>query len=174
MILSRPIRRIEYLAGRYMGLLACFLLFLGLSVVLAVTLGQIVARLSPGPVPAMRPAAQFATVCAAAFLQGALLAAIVLFFSTFLSGWGDVLAVAVFGILFGSLRTLGQALRLPAVARAGELARENLSPSVPWELVLHGQRVLGEPTGRYILALLLYGTLAVVIFSRREFSYGQD
>jgi len=118
--------------------------------------------------------ADFARVCAAAFLQGALLAAIVLFFSTFLRGWGDVLAVAVFGILFGSLRTLGQALRLPAVARAGELARDNFSPSVPWDSVLHGQRVFGEPTGRYILALLLYWTLAAVIFSRREFSYGQD
>jgi ABC-type transport system involved in multi-copper enzyme maturation permease subunit len=174
MILSRPIRRIQYLAGRYVGLLACFLLFLGVSVVLAITLGQIVAQLSPGPAPPMRPAADFARVCAAALLQGALLAAIVLFFSTFLRGWGDVLAVAVFGILFGSLRTLGQALRLPAVARAGELARDNLSPSVPWDSVLHGQRVFGEATGRYILALLLYWTLAAVIFSRREFSYGQD
>ena len=171
MILSRPIRRIQYLAGRYVGLLACFLLFLGSSVVLAIMLGQIVAGISPGPAPPMRPAADFVRICAAAFLHGALLAAIVLFFSTFLRGWGDVLAVAVFGILFGSLRTLGQALRLP---RAGELARHNLSPSVPWESVLHGQRVFGEPTGRYILALLLYWTLAVVIFSRREFSYGQD
>jgi hypothetical protein len=174
MILSRPIRRIDYLAGRYVGVLVCFLLFLGSCVVLAVALGRIVARLSPGPVPAMRPVAEFAAVCAAAFLQGALLAAIVLFFSTFLRGLGDVLAVAVFAICFGSLRTLGQALRLPAVTRAGELAGANLSPSVPWELVLHGQRVFGEPTGRYILALLLYGTLAAVIFSRREFSYGQD
>jgi hypothetical protein len=174
MILSRPIRRVEYLAGRYVGLLVSFVLFLALSVLVAVTLGQIVARIAPGPVPGTRSAADFGTICAGALLQGALLAVIVLFFSTFLRGWGDVLAVAVFAILFGSLRSLGQALRLPAMARAGELARDNLSPSVSWETVLHGQKILGEPTGRYILALVLYGTLAAVIFSRREFSYGQD
>jgi len=174
MILSRPIRRTQYLAGRYVGFLLCFLLFLAASVLLATLLGQIVARLAPSPMPGTRPATDFLRVCASAFFRAALLGAIVLFFSTFLRGWGDVLAVAVFAILFGSLISLGQALNLTFLRRAGELARDNLWPSVPWDAIFRGERLLSESIGRYVFALLLYWTLAVVIFSAREFSYGQD
>src|SRR5215813_11301205 len=59
MILSRPIRRTQYLAGRYVGFLLCFLLFLAASVLLATILGQIVARLAPSPMPGTRPATDF-------------------------------------------------------------------------------------------------------------------
>ena len=174
MILARPIRRTDYLAGRYAGILVALLAFLAVSVLVAAALGTLVIRLLP---PSSAPEFSFSAagrIAAEAFFAGALLAAILLFFSTFLRGWGDILAFVLASILLGALQALGQALRLPTLAKSADIVKENLSPSVPWETVLRGQGVFGEPMGRYVLALVLYWTLAAVIFSRREFSYGQD
>jgi hypothetical protein len=174
MILSRPIRRTGYLAGRYLGILAALLAFLAGAILLAAALDAVIGRLTVGP--ASRefsfPAAGLAA--GHAFLAGALLAAAILFFSSFLRGWGDVLAVILFSILFGSMENLGRLTKMPLLSRVGTLAKENLAPSVPWETVLRGQNVFGEATGRYVFALALYWTLAAVAFSRREFTYGQD
>jgi len=173
MILSRPLSRAGYLAGRYLGILAALLLFLAGAIGLAAALHAVMERFSGGlPQDFSLKAAGLAA--GHAFLGGALLVAADLCFSTFLRGWGDVLAVVLFFLLFNSMQGLGTALRLPILAKAGELARANLAPSIAWEDVFAGQDVLGEATGRYVLALTGYATLAVLIFSRREFSYGQE
>jgi hypothetical protein len=100
-------------------------------------------------------------------------AAALLFFSTFLGGLGDVLAVVLFTILFGSMQNLGRMLNTPLLAKIGQLASENAAPTVDWEQVFRGQGVLGEPVGRWVLALVLYWTLAAAVFARRQLSYGQ-
>ena len=51
---------------------------------------------------------------------------------------------------------------------------ENVSPTVPWDAVLQGQNVLRLETGRFVLACVVFLAGALVIFSRREFAYGQD
>jgi hypothetical protein len=174
MILSRPLSRTGYLAGRYLGVLSSLVIFLGATIGVAALLGAALGRLGPGPASQALSLRSAGLAAAHALLAGALLAAALLFLSTFLRGWGDVLAVAVFYLLFNSLQGLGGALHLPAVAKAGELAHLNLAPSVAWENVFVGKDVFGEAIGRYVLALVVYATLAVVVFSRREFSYGQD
>ena len=111
---------------------------------------------------------------AGALLSAALLAAVLLFFSTFLRGYGDILAYLLLSLLLGAPDVLAGALRKPWLSRLGAVVRENLLPHVAWDDVLRGKGVLAAATGQYALALTAYLALAAWIFSRREFSYGQD
>jgi ABC-type transport system involved in multi-copper enzyme maturation permease subunit len=174
MILARPIRRSSYLFGRYLGILAAYAVFLlvagGLTVLFSSTLpGLFGATARPVfSAPALGRGA------AAALLDALLFAAILLFFSTFLRGYADVLAYILLSILLQLLAGLGSALREPWLGDAGEAIRKNVLPKVDWNEVLRGQNVLGEPTGRYVLAVTVFLLLAAVVFSRREFAYGHD
>ena len=174
MILSRPIRRTEYLAGRYAGILAVFALFLVCAIAIAAAANAVLIRLQIGTDPHGFPFGPAGMAAGRAFFAGSLLAAALLFFSTFLRGFGDVLAVILSTILLGSAQNLGRLLNKPLLAKIGQIVQENSAPSVPWEDVLRGRQVLGEATGRYVLALALYWTLAALVFCRREFSYGQE
>ncbi|HEY6931628.1 MAG TPA: hypothetical protein VJA66_18295 [Thermoanaerobaculia bacterium] len=174
MILSRPLTRLEYLFGRYVGILLAYSIFLVATTGVAFVLGRLAIRLATeysGPVFSLSAAAH---AVLEAFSAGALLAAIVLFFSTFLRGWGDVLALIIGSVLLVSTQPLGFALNEPGIARAGQIATQNLYPKLPWDSLLQGRQILSEASGRYVLALCVYLTIAAVVFTRREFSYGQD
>lgn len=171
MILARPIRRSEYLFGRYLGILSAYAVFLLFTFFLAVTLPRLLFLIfdQTGPYPPLIPLLRAA---GAAWLSGTLVAATLLFFSTFLPGFGDVLAFILIQFSFGIGSVLGG--RFPAVAEAATLARENLMPDVAWSQVFLGEGLLGEATGRFVLALTGFLIAAALVFSRREFSYGQD
>jgi hypothetical protein len=123
--------------------------------------------------PDLAPAA-LARGAAAAMLSAAFFAAILLFFSTFLRGYADVLAFIVLQGILGLIPGLGQMLRKPWLSRAGEALRSNVLPRVDWGELLRGHGLLGEAMGRWVLALTAFLILAAVVFSRREFSYGHD
>jgi ABC-type transport system involved in multi-copper enzyme maturation permease subunit len=170
MILSRPLRRTDYLLGRYLGFLAAFVMVLLAAILLGFLLHE-AGRLAFGGegggylwAPALRGAA-------AAFLQGALLGALLLFLSTFLPGFADLLAVIALTVVFA---VLGGIPRFPELARVSREVRENLYPSVDWSAVLSGEALLSADVGKFVLALTVYILLAAWIFSRREFAYGQD
>ena len=173
MILARPISRTSYLYGRYLGILAVYAVFLAISAALTV----LATRLLPTLIGAGTPGASLDSILrgiAIAMANALLFAAILLFFSTFLRGYSDVLAYFGLMIFLGAMPGLGAALRKPWLARAGEVLRSNLLPQVDWSGILRGRGLLGEPTGRWVLAVTAFLALATVIFSRREFSYGQD
>lgn len=163
MILSRPIRRTEYLFGRYLGILAGYAALLTMTSVFAVLAVKAIpsgaSRLSVGGL---------AVAAGGAFLSGALQAAILLFFSTFLPGIADLLGFLMLTLI------LNLPPWKPWLAEATRIGRENFLPVVPWNEVLRGNAVLGAATGRWVLALWLYLTLAALIFCRRELPYGQD
>jgi hypothetical protein len=173
MILCRPIRRSEYLMGRYVGILAAYAAFL----VAAAGLGIVLAR---GLLPMIGSTApemawdSLGIQVLAAFLSGLATAAAILLLSTFLPGYGDVLGFILLTPLLALPELAGQALRLPALQRLGQWLHQNLLPSLDWTSVLQGQNPLGPPTGRWVLALALYLTAALLVFRRREFAYGQD
>lgn len=170
MILARPIRRAEYLFGRFLGIAAAFALFLLVTFVLAIMMPKIFPFLASTDVDA----AATARALTGSFLQGMLVAAMLVFFSTFLPGYADVLAFFLLGLLLGVPEVLAGWLKTPWLARAGKAIHENVSPTVPWDEVLRGDNVLREVTGRYVLALVVFLAAALVLFSRREFAYGQD
>jgi ABC-type transport system involved in multi-copper enzyme maturation permease subunit len=166
MILARPIRRSEYLFGRYLGIAAAFAIFLFATFALAL--------LFPFLASTDVNAAATARALAGSFLQGMLVAAMLVFFSTFLPGYADVLGFFLLGLLLGVPGILAQWLKVPWLARLGTALHENVSPTVPWDEVLRGENPLRVTTGRFALALVGFLAAALVIFSRREFTYGQD
>ncbi len=172
MILARPIRRVEYLYGRYCGILIAYTLYVVTIGVLALVLSPLL-RSMLGVTVALS-AAGLARGVVAAFLSAALLAAVLLFFSTFLRGYGDVLAYFLWTLLLGLPDALARPLGTTWLSRFGSLARENLLPRVSWGDVLRGQDVFSGAVGAYVLAVTGYLALAALVFSRREFSYGQD
>ncbi|HYR46766.1 MAG TPA: hypothetical protein VER78_07145, partial [Thermoanaerobaculia bacterium] len=120
------------------------------------------------------PASNLALATVESILGAAFFAAILLFFSTFLRGYADVLAYILLTLLLALPDALAGPLRKPWLSKLGAIARENLMPRVPWRDVLRGEGVFQAATAEYVLALTLYLVLAAVIFSRREFTYGQD
>jgi ABC-type transport system involved in multi-copper enzyme maturation permease subunit len=170
MILARPIRRSEYLLGRFLGIAAAFAVFLLATFVLAMLIPRVLPFLSSADVDAVATA----RALGGSFLSGLLIAATLVFFSTFLPGYADVLAFFLLNLLLSVPVAVAGWLKAPGLARLGKALNENLSPTVPWDAVLRGDNVLREATGRYVLALVAYMAAALVLFSRREFAYGQD
>jgi len=173
MILARPIRRISYLFGRYLGILATYGIFLVVTAGLALLFSSVLPRVL-GAVSHPVAVDSLARGVATAMANALLFAAILLFFSTFLPGYADVLAYFLLAVFLRVAVGLGAALHRPALTKAGEAIRENVLPDVPWDRIVRGQEVLGEAAGRWLLAVVGFLVLAAVIFSRREFSYGQD
>ena len=171
MILSRPILRVEYLLGRYFGVLTGLAAFLLLSFGLAVGLDRVsaLAGWDAGSF-SWRDALE---TSAAEFPRGALDAAILLLFSTFLRGIGDVLAYVLSFVVLSVAPQIGMALGKPQIVRAFRGAMDNLAPEPAWGQILRGGALQPE-FGRYALALAGYILLATLVFNRREFSYGTD
>jgi ABC-type transport system involved in multi-copper enzyme maturation permease subunit len=174
MILTRPIPRTTYLFGRFFGILAAYALFLALTGALTVLLASVLPRVAGASAPSQFSMAALGRGLTGAFLDSLLFAAILLFFSTFLRGYADVLAYVVLSILLSLLPGFGVAIRKPWLQRGAEQLRKNVLPDVDWSEVLRGRHVLAEPTGRWVLAVTVFLILAAVIFSRREFTYGHD
>jgi hypothetical protein len=170
MILSRPIRRTHYLFGRYLGILLSYGLFLLATSVLAFLFVQLIVLRTAHGSAADYSAAALAAGAGQAFLSGALQAAILLLFSTFLPGIADLLGL----LLVYLVLNLPQYSQVPWLRTAGQRAGENMLPPVDWAAVLRGHGVLGAATGRWVFALTVYLALAAVVFSRRELPYGQD
>jgi len=174
MILARPIHRSAYLFGRYLGILLSYAAFILAAVLLTLLLAEL---FSPMVGPGRGPRVTWdslALAAGASWMEGALIAAILLFFSTFLPGVADVLAYFLLLLLLHVPEGIGEMLNKPRVSSAVRVVRENVLGSVPWDEVLRGEGVLRAATGRYVLALTVFLTLAAVLFARREFSYGQD
>jgi ABC-2 family transporter len=173
MILARPIRRVDYLLGRYCGILLAYGVCLAVTAGIALALSPLLRVLLGGGGGPLSLTGM-ARGAAGALLSGALFASILLLFSTFLPGYGDVLAYLLLSLLLALPEILGPPLGLPWLSKIGPVARDNVLPRVAWGEVLRGNRVLSAEVGAYALAVAAYLTLAAVIFSRREFSYGRD
>ncbi len=172
MILSRPIRRSEYLMGRFLGVLAGY----GAFLLACVGLALLVSRLLPlaGAPPAAPAFSALARGAAGSLLTAMTMAAPILLLSTFLPGYGDVLGYVLLGGLLALPSAAARILQTPALEKVGTFLRQNLMPDVDWGEVLSGRHLLAEPTGRWLLAVVGYLALADFVFSRREFAYGRD
>ena len=173
MILCRPLSRTDYLLGRYLGILAGFAVFLVAACGLALLFSRgLLPAIGRPPVPIAFQ--DLAMQALAALLGASASAALILFFSTFLPGYGDVLAFILLAPLTALPEVAGQVLHAPWLQEAGPMLRRNLLPSLDWSAVLRGHDVFGETTGRWALALVAALAAALVVFSRREFAYGHD
>jgi ABC-type transport system involved in multi-copper enzyme maturation permease subunit len=163
MILVRPIRRTDYLFGRYLGVLFAFAAFLVACALFAVVVKAAVQHSGPP----LEPATMVANV-GYGVLRSAQTAAMLLFFSTFLPGYGDVIAVACLQLFLSIQTNVGWFQKVAEVGR-----REILAP-VDWERVFRGEPSALSGAGRGVLSAVVFLAAAALIFSRREFAYGQD
>jgi ABC-type transport system involved in multi-copper enzyme maturation permease subunit len=173
MILSRPILRAQYLYGRYLAALTLLAGFL-VSVFATAVLIDRAAALAGWTGDNAFVWKEALKAVAADFPRAALDAGILLFFSTFLRGLGDALAFVLCGIVLNLFPQIAMALRNPGLARFARSAVANVVPDGAWGSILHGGPILQEATGQWALAIAVYLFLALVIFNRRELSYGQD
>jgi ABC-type transport system involved in multi-copper enzyme maturation permease subunit len=173
MILARPISRTGYLLGRWLGVLWAFTLFLALTGVLVVLFSFAVfpamhASVEPLSLPSLLRGG------ASALLDGVLFSATLLCLSTFLPGYGDLIAYFLLVVGLGSLQSLGGALKRPALETAARLVHENLMPDPDWTELLSGRWATLDAAARWALAVAGLMLVAALIFRRRQFAYGQD
>jgi ABC-type transport system involved in multi-copper enzyme maturation permease subunit len=173
MILARPLSRTGYLLGRWLGVLWAFAVFLATAAALVLLFSLVIfpafhANVEPLSIPALLRGG------AGALLDGVLFSATLLCLSTFLPGYGDLIAYFLIVVGFGSLQGLGGALKRPALETAARLGRENLMPDPDWTALFSGQSSSLEPVGRWALAVAVLLLTAALIFRRRQFAYGQD
>jgi ABC-2 family transporter protein len=162
MILARPIRRTDYLVGRYLGIVVAFAAFSAACVILG-----LIVKVAWGPRGPIAPLA-LAGGIGFATLWAAQMAAVIVFFSTFLPGYGDVIAVLLLQV-FVSLRT-----NVAWLVQASETVGRELLPAVAWGGVFRGEPEDLAAAGRAVFATVLFLSAAVIVFSRREFGYGRD
>jgi ABC-type transport system involved in multi-copper enzyme maturation permease subunit len=174
MILARPILRVEYLFGRYCGILLAYAAYLAATAGLALLLLPLLGRLLGAETAGKLSPADLVRGAAGSLLSSALFAAVLLFFSTFLRGYGDVLAYFLLSLLLAAPGALSGPLKMPWLSTLGNIARDNILPRVSWNEVLRGGGILAPATGAFVLAVTAYLTFAAWIFSRREFTYGND
>jgi ABC-type transport system involved in multi-copper enzyme maturation permease subunit len=173
MILARPLSRTDYLLGRWLGVLAAFGVFLAVAAALVVLFAFAIF-------PALRANVEPLSVAAllrggaGALLDGLLFSATLLCLSTFLPGYGDLVAYFLAVVGLGALQGLGGALQRPQLTSAALLVRDNLMPDPDWNAILSGQSSSLEPVGRWALAVAVLLLTAAVLFRRREFAYGHD
>lgn len=181
-VLSKPIRRHEFILGQYAGLVATLALALSLlSAVLYLVLAATAwwaedSGFTPAPAPAVDPALLQAVFLT--FMQVAVVAAAALCFSTFVSP--AVAAVATCGLYvaghFGAeLRRLDDIVDAPlatALAAGLSYVLPNLTSFDVKAAVVHGEMVTGWhlalTTGSAAAYILAFLVLAVAAFSRRD------
>ena len=101
-------------------------------------------------------------------LCAAQMAAMLIFFSTFLPGYGDVVA----SLLLAALPLAPDQRRW--WSRRRRRSARDLLTSVDWERVFRGNPARWRPPDAPCSRPSLFLAAAAVIFSRREFAYGRD
>jgi ABC-type transport system involved in multi-copper enzyme maturation permease subunit len=180
-LLAKPIRRSEFVLGKYCGLVLTLVVNIAVMTVafyavLAVLDWQI-DPLVEWPVPPVDPRMLKAIVLIVIELM--LVTAIALFFSTFSSPFlsaGLTIGLWVIGHFNADLRNFEQVVESPAavwLARVLYYVLPNFAAFDVKAQVVHGQAVAMSYVGLVALYGLVYVTLvltaAVLIFSRRDF-----
>lgn len=176
-ILSKPVLRWQFLLGKYLGAISA----LGLMIMLMT--GTMIAVFAAFQGPNVETLASLARVAMMYFVQMCLLAAVAIFFSTFvqpvvnffLSG-GVYLVGTVFGSLFA---TIAESQQLPQAVRVAAQIVMLIVPNfgqynVQNSVINSGAQIVGE--GIYYTNLAVYGVVyisilllgAMLVFDRRE------
>jgi ABC-type transport system involved in multi-copper enzyme maturation permease subunit len=183
-LLARPIRRAEFIVGKYIGLVATLAVNVAvMTIALYLVLGYIYATSSPfqrlaWEAPALDPHIMTASLLIVAEL--AVLTAVSLFFSTFSSSvlWSTFFSLGVYvaGSMSAQLRELAAAVGSRAAGVFGQAVGVVLPAFSAFDV--KGQIVHGLPVpAAFVLMTIGYAAVyaaavlvaAAVVFSRRNF-----
>jgi ABC-type transport system involved in multi-copper enzyme maturation permease subunit len=165
MLLCRPLRRADYLLGRYLGVLALVAVDAGLVLAGAAAAGL---RQAAGA-----GAGALLSGAAGAVLQSALYVAVILMFSTFLPGVGDVILYVLLWLLYDVGYSL-ERVRSPESAEILARIKGQIFPEPEWSRIFSSGRWLDPQLASWGLALSVSLALAMLVFNRREFGYARD
>jgi ABC-type transport system involved in multi-copper enzyme maturation permease subunit len=183
-LLARPLRRWEFVVGKYVGLL---MTLAGNVTVMTVAFYAVLAWMQWSAPPIVRasweaPALDVALLTAIALIMAelAVLTAVALFFSTFSSSplWSTLFSLGVFvaGQFSGSLKELALSLGSPAAGLMGRALAAILPSFAAFDVkaqVVHGLSIPLEFVGFTLAYGLVYAAAmivaAIAVFQRREF-----
>lgn len=183
-LLARPIRRVDFIVGKYLGLVATLAVNVAVMTVALYLVLAYIRATSPDVVragweaPALDPAILISSTLVVAEL--AVLTAVALFFSTFSSSvlWSTLFSLGVYvaGSMSTQLRELAAAVGSNAAGVFGQIVGVVLPAFSAFDV--KGQVVHGLPVpASFVLMTMAYAVVysaavlaaAAVVFSRRNF-----
>ncbi len=175
-ILSKPVQRWQFLVGKYLG--AVLALGLMMAMMTAVLLGVFMYMQQDA-----REALEIAKAPALYFVQMSLLAAVAIFFSTFVSPIVNFFlagGIYLLGSLFAPfLKTLEENNRTPGITKTAAKVVNIILPNFAMfntqNPIINPQSTIGSESGYYVQAAI-YGAIyigillvaGILIFDRRE------
>lgn len=183
-LLARPVRRWEFILGKYLGLV---MTLAGNLAVMTIALYAVLAWMQWTSAPVVRasweaPAMDPSLLIAVVFLmvELAVLTAVALFFSTFSSSalWSTLFSLGVFvaGHFSGELRELASALGSRSAGAVGTVIGLVLPAFGAFDVkaqVVHGLPIPLEYVGMTLAYGVLYAaavlTATIAVFNRRDF-----
>ncbi|HEY0863739.1 MAG TPA: hypothetical protein VGD97_06510 [Lacunisphaera sp.] len=164
-VLTRPVRRWEYVAGKLAGVAALLALF-------TATLGLVLAGLllwrghQLGVVPASLPV--LLNACALQWMKFTVVAAVTLFIASYAGSALFAGCAGLLGAVIGHLRPFAEGAMLQWLRIWPNLARFDAEG-----LLTSGQTMAGVPllglAGYWLVCMLMFGGLASYAFKHREF-----
>jgi len=167
LLFARPIRRWEYVFSRWLA-------------VAAAIAGLIVAQLAIASLILM---ARGETITAREVLLvgftdqvliGVGILSVLVFFSSFLSGIGDVAAIVLGFITSQVLQGIGQITQRPPIARIGQELLRFVKPEIQTGLIRDLGAIPWYEVVSYFSTVSLCLAVAVVLINRREISYASE
>jgi ABC-type transport system involved in multi-copper enzyme maturation permease subunit len=166
LLFARPVRRSEYVVSRWLavvfGAATLSLVQIGLACLIWLARGS-----APG-------AGEIATFAAQQVINAFGTVSVVLLFSSFVSGIGDVVSQVVGGVVGQMFVWVGQFRQSPPVVRTGEEIIRFVSATVPLETIVRGGSIPWFEIVSYLSTVSLCVTVAIVVLNRREISYASD
>jgi ABC-type transport system involved in cytochrome c biogenesis permease component len=166
LLFARPVTRAEYAVSRWLGAGVAVACLVAVQLALA---AAILAAHREAP-----SAGDLALFAGGQILSGFGTLAVLLAFSSFLPGIGDVFGVVLLAIAAQGVQIMGGLLQRGWLARAGAELQRFAAPELDLARVFGGGSPPWFEIASYASTVTLCLALAIVILNRRELSYASD
>jgi len=165
LLFARPIRRWEYVVSRWLAVIA------GATALTLLQLALVCLVVGSHGLPTTR---EIAVQGAEQVLAAIGTTSVILLFSAFLSGVGDVLGLIL--SIFGAqiLGLIGTLKRNDAIVRTKDELLRFLGPELPIGPLLHGSAYPWFDVASYLSTVTLCLAVAIWVLNRREISYASE
>ncbi len=165
LLFARPIRRWEYVVSRWLAVIA------GASALMLLQLAIVCLVVGSHGLPPVR---EIAMQAAEQVLAAIGTTSVILLFSSFLSGVGDVLGIVLAFFAAQVLGLIGQLKQNEAILRTKDELLRFLSPEMPIGPMTSGGHFPWFEVVSYLSTVTLCLAVAVWVLNRREISYASE
>ncbi|MEO5616441.1 MAG: ABC transporter permease subunit [Candidatus Eisenbacteria bacterium] len=165
LLFARPVRRWEYVVSRWLAVCAAS------CALVLVQIGILCLLLASRGLPGAR---EILTIIADQMLSAIGTASVILFFSSFLSGVGDVLGIVLTAIAAQAIGGIGALRQSGVITRIGAEIGRFISPQFQISSLWGPGEVPWFDLVSYLSTVTLCVAVAVVLLNRREISYASE